>query len=212
MATTQFYFEKGIPAGIQRLVNPDPIQKLVVEKSNGLLTKWSQSLAKEADKIIKGESRGFFGFLKKNNPMLESGAVSLALYGNSRGYGLSAEDWEYLELLKSVRALDSFREKRYEGPKDLDLNQIREALESLVEDTKSDIFPTMLKDFSRVSKSVSPEIERHCLEVYGEDCVRGEGSEIFNGDLKKSVDIGVIRTNPPNGLRVWKAFLPLILS
>jgi hypothetical protein len=212
MATTQFLFENGTPEGVKRLVNPDAIQELVVEYSNGLLKKWSGKMSKEADKIIKGENRGFFGFLQKKNPILESGAVSIALYGD-KSYGLSREDWKYLELLKSVRALQSFREVRLTGsPEEISKAHMKAALDSLVEDTKSDIFPAMLKDYSKVSRAASPKIEEHCLSVYGERCSGGEGAEIFSGDLKTSVDMGVIRTSPPEGMKVWKAFLPLILE
>jgi hypothetical protein len=213
MSNTQFLFEKGIPAGIKRLVEPDQIMEIVTEASNDMLQDWGMVLARKADNLIKGKKTGLSRLFGGSDKILTSGLVSWVLYGKNK-YGLSSEDWQYLELLKAVRALIPFKELPYDGSLGdiggVSQKAIEESLKGLVEKTKSDLFGPMVEDYVRVIDSYSKNIEKLCRSSFGEDCSSGEGAEIFSGDLLVSVNMGIIRS-APGGLRVWRSFLPLVL-
>lgn len=213
MSNTQFLFEKGVPAGIKRLVEPDQIMEIVTEASNDMLQDWGLILAKKADNLIKGKKTGLSRLFGGSDKILTSGLVSWVLYGKNR-YGLSSQDWQYLELLKAVRALVPFKELPYDGSLGdigkVSQKAVAESLRGLVEKTKSDLFGPMVEDYVRVIDSYSRNIEKLCQSSFGESCSSGEGAEIFSGDLLISVNMGIIRSTP-GGLRVWRSFLPLVL-
>jgi hypothetical protein len=214
MSNTQFMFEKGVPPGIKRLVEPDEIMEIVVRVSNDLLGGWSTTLAKKADNLIKGKKSGISRLFGWEDEILTSGLITNALYGKNK-YGLSDSDWDYLELLKAVRALAVFKDHTYDGklgdPKQVDPKLISESLRNLAEATKESIFKVMLSDYSEAINWESPNVEEMCESSFGEKSQPGEGSEIISGDLLTSVNMGIIRTSPAGGMRVWRSFLPMVL-
>lgn len=210
MATTQFLFEKGVPVGVKRLVSPDKIAQIVFDTSNGLLKKWEGNLAKKADQLVKGQKTGWLDILKKEDPLLTSGMGSYFLYGDKK-YGLSSKEWDYLQLLKSTRALIPFQEMGLREKGEVSEAQVKRSLENLAREAKNQIYLPMVKDFVRAGNSVSKSIENECMNSFGENCVPGEGVKIFNGDLLTAVNTGIIRTTPPNGRNVWKDFFKLAL-
>ena len=199
MAKTQLLFERGIPDSVKRLVNPDAIAEVVFSNTRSMTKGWS-SHAKLADQIVQGKKRGWLSLFEPEDPIVTSGVVQDFLYGQE-SMGLSRKEWQYLDLLKDVRAMGEYSNEPRRNVK-FNKDDIKKALKKLAEQTKKEIFPKLRSELANSAKRAAPKIELLCKQIYGEDCSSGEGQLIFLGDLEKAYQLGVLRTSPPGSDKV----------
>ena len=209
MARTQLLFEQGIPGNVKRLVNPDEIAEIVFKIANQMTKKWGVH-SKLADQIVQGKDRGWMSLFEFEDPLITSGVVQDYLYGQD-SMGLSRQDWQFLDLLKDVRALGDYENEPRENV-EFDKNDVNKALKKLAEQTKKELFPKLRVELSASAKRAAPRIEALCKRVYGEECDPEEGKLIFLGDLEKAYQLGVLRLSPPGSAKVLGRMFELFRS
>lgn len=210
MARTQLLFEQGTPGSVERLVNPDEIAEVVFKTANQMTKKWGTH-AKLADNIVQGNKRGWMSLFESEDPLITSGTVQDYLYGQD-SMGLSRQDWEFLDLLKDVRALGGYENGPREQVMYFDKDGVKRALKKLAEQTKKELFPKLRVEVVAAAKKAAPRIEALCKQVYGEHCDSGEGQLIFLGDLEKAYQMGILRLSPPGSDKVLGRMFEMLRS
>ena len=200
------YFPEGVPANVERMLNPDVIFKKVRAGLDSLESDWKK-LSPRANDISHGRRpwwKRLFGQTGIDPKWLHH-----YLYQNPSSWPVSAaDDKRALQVLRRLRQMGSDRssmlltpEMKANPPSDV---EIKKALGFMAADTEP-LLRQMERSYRAMLRDVGRQIEPLCEQVYGEPCVPGEGEEIVNADIARFVKTGGLGLSGPmkNTLREW---------
>jgi hypothetical protein len=199
------YFPEGVPANVERILNPDVIFKKIRGGLRSLESDWKK-LSPKANDISHGRRswwKRLFGQTDVSPEWLHH-----YLYQNPSSWPVSAEDKRALLVLRRLRQMVSDRgsllvtpEMKANPPTE---SEIKKALGFMAADTVP-LLRQMERSYRVMLRDVGGEIEPLCEGVYGEPCVPGEGEEIVNADIYRFVKMGARGLSNPmrESLREW---------
>lgn len=198
------FFPDGIPANVERMLDPDVIFKKVLAGLRSLESDWKK-LAAKADDISHGRRSWWKRLFGQTN--IDPEWLHHYLYQNSSTWPVSAEDKRVLRVLRRLRQMGT-RENMLITPK-MKANPpsdagIKKALEFMAADTEP-LLRQMERSYRAMLRDVGKQIEPLCEQVYGEPCVPGEGEEIVNADIARFLKMGGLGLSDSmkDSLREW---------
>lgn len=207
---TSLWFPGGVPASIERLVDPDAIARITGKGLRSLRSEW-KPLADLADQISHGKRRPWWKGIFKSTD-IDPEWLHYQLYNEKLWpKTLTDDERKKLRILKSLRQL-SGQHTRYQ-PEGVapSPQEFEEALEMMSIDMEA-VLRRMFRSFNAMLYKEGTKVEPLCEEIYGEPCEKGEGALLIVGDIEKmwKMDRLPVRSRPLE--RVLRDFLAIYFS
>jgi len=207
---TSLWFPGGIPASIERLIDPDEIAKITGTGLRSLGSEW-KPLADLADQISHGKRRPWWKGLFKSTD-IDPEWLHYQLYNEKLWpKSLTTDERLKLRILKSLRQLSG--SGTWYRPKGVSPSpqEFERALEMMSIDMEP-ILRRMFRSFNAMLENAGGKVEPLCEKVYGEPCGKGEGVLLVLEDIQTLWKMDRLPVRSSALERVLRDFLRIYFS